>query len=332
MNRVNWFYISLLLIGIGLILYFAPKKETEIAFFGFAENLETEINYNYPVMVDQIFVTPGVAVDQNTLLIKLLRKTAKEELDKQSYRIETVRSELNAWIQKQESQKIDMELSYAEDLAQLDGKIEILNQEINSAKQLHSKLFDEEYQPTAEQSSKLKQLIDEKLKLEEDFKKRIDAHDKESQAGKMPFLSEINELTAEEAFEKEHKIIEIQVNAPQSGLIGNINCREGEHIPAFKTLMTIYEPHSALVKGYVHEESILEIGEDAEFEVSSLLKPELTYKGKLIGMGSRIVEIPVRLRKFPQIKTYGREITIEIPADNIFLQKEKVSVKLLKNK
>jgi hypothetical protein len=96
--------------------------------------------------------------------------------------------------------------------------------------------------------------------------------------------------------------------------------------------MTIYEPHSALVKGYVHEESILEIGQNAGFEVSSLLKPELQYKGTLIGMGSRIVEIPTRLRKFPQIKTYGREITIQIPADNIFLQKEKVSVKLVQEK
>jgi hypothetical protein len=44
----------------------------------------------------------------------------------------------------------------------------------------------------------------------------------------------------------------------------------------------------------------------------------------VIGMGHRIVEIPERLRKIPEIKTYGREVLIQIPSDNKFLQKEKV--------
>ena len=47
-----------------------------------------------------------------------------------------------------------------------------------------------------------------------------------------------------------------------------------------------------------------------------------------MGMGSRIIEIPDRLRKNPTFKTYGREIQVEIPSDNQFLQKEKVILKL----
>jgi hypothetical protein len=47
-------------------------------------------------------------------------------------------------------------------------------------------------------------------------------------------------------------------------------------------------------------------------------------------LGSRIVEIPERLRKNPDLKTYGREVLIAIPPSNLFLQKEKVILNLLK--
>ena len=51
----------------------------------------------------------------------------------------------------------------------------------------------------------------------------------------------------------------------------------------------------------------------------------------ITGLGSRIVEIPDRLRKNPDLKTYGREVLISIPPTNFFLQKEKVILNLLKS-
>ena len=53
------------------------------------------------------------------------------------------------------------------------------------------------------------------------------------------------------------------------------------------------------------------------------------YTGKVIGLGSRIVEIPSRLRKIEAIKAYGREVLIEISKENCFLQNEKVSIKFI---
>jgi hypothetical protein len=46
--------------------------------------------------------------------------------------------------------------------------------------------------------------------------------------------------------------------------------------------------------------------------------------GVISGLGHRIIEIPERLRKIPELRTYGREVLIEIPNNNHFLQKEKV--------
>lgn len=328
MKRVNLFYLALVVITVGLVWLFLPKNENEVAFYGFAENLETEINYNYPVLVEEILVTSGQEIDKDSPLIRLNRMSSKESLVEEPYKIITLRKEMEVWKQKKESEITDLQLKFEEDQSAIEFKISKLNQEIERTKNIKAQFYGKG-EASPEQSAEIDRLESEQVRLVSEFEQKKEALEKEKQAGLNPFRSEILELEAQQSFDEAHKEQSILVKAPHSGLIGNINCREGEHIPSFKTLMTFYEPHSSLVRGYIHEESILEIGEEATFEVSSLLQDEITYTGKLVGMGSRIVEIPTRLRKFPQIKTYGREITIEIPIDNTFLQKEKVGVKLV---
>ena len=79
----------------------------------------------------------------------------------------------------------------------------------------------------------------------------------------------------------------------------------------------------------MHESLILHVSVGDSLEVGSTSQPEHRIMGKVTGLGSRIVEIPERLRKHPQLKTYGREVLIQIPAQNPFLQKEKVVLNLL---
>ncbi|HRW74331.1 MAG TPA: hypothetical protein P5563_00425 [Saprospiraceae bacterium] len=56
------------------------------------------------------------------------------------------------------------------------------------------------------------------------------------------------------------------------------------------------------------------------------IRTELSCRGQVVALGTRVVEIPERLRKMPEIKTYGREILVAIPPANEFLQKEKVQL------
>jgi len=92
-------------------------------------------------------------------------------------------------------------------------------------------------------------------------------------------------------------------------------------------LLTFYKPHSNIVRGYVHEDQTAVVGIGDVLEVYSLKREDAVYSGKVIGLGSRIVEIPTRLRKLPDFKTYGREVVVEISTDNVFLQKEKVGIR-----
>ena len=89
-------------------------------------------------------------------------------------------------------------------------------------------------------------------------------------------------------------------------------------------MIDFYEQNPNVVVGFVHESLTPQIREGDSLLVISSLHPEHRLSGRITGLGHRIVEIPERLRKIPELKTYGREVMIEIPTENSFLQKEKV--------
>ena len=182
------------------------------------------------------------------------------------------------------------------------------------------------YQPLQD---KIKAAEKEKQLVEETYALRLKALSDQKRMGKNPYREQIARLEAELQFDRDHRIQPITVTAPSDGLIGNIHCKEAEHVSSFQTLLSFYEPHPQFVKGYVHENLSLKVAVGDTFLIRSTKDASVVYKGAVTGLGSRIVEIPERLRKMPEVRAYGREVSVEISPDNSFLQKEKVALELL---
>jgi len=75
LKQFNLFYISVLLSC--ALLYFVllePEDTSSFSIYGFAESNETEVNYNYPVVIEKILVTPGEKVDSGQVLMHLTRR------------------------------------------------------------------------------------------------------------------------------------------------------------------------------------------------------------------------------------------------------------------
>lgn len=334
MQRFNVFYIAIVLIGILLFTLFRPSTHGDLSFYGFAESNETEINYNYPVVVDHILVTQGQAVKKGDTLIKISRRKSKERLEDQSFRMAELKAEEALWKQKKESELAELSLTKQTKLEEADTKIKQVEKELAFKKSLAEGLNsvspnNSAYQPLEE---KLAELKSERARTEEAYNLRLQALRKELRLGNSPFQEQLNRLKAEQEFEASQKVQHIAVIAPTDGLIGNISCKEEEHIPSYTTLLSFYEPHSGIIKGYVHEDLTLQVNLGDKFEAASLKDENMVYPGKVIGLGSRIVEIPTRLRKIPEVKNYGREVLVEIDKDNRFLQKEKVSLRFISGK
>lgn len=331
MKRINVFYLSLFPLGIILFVFFVLQSRETVSFYGFAETNETEINYNYPVVVNKIRVTPGQYVKKGDVLMNLSRMATKDQMLDQDYLISELQTEETMWQQQKQN---DIDVMRAErqlKLEELDNKLTSLRQELAYQQSLAEGLStlekdQENYRPLLD---KIKATQKEKQLVEESYALRLKALSDQKRMGKNPYREQIARLEAELQFDKDHRIQPITVTAPSDGLIGNIHCKEAEHISSFQTLISFYEPHPQFIKGYVHENLSLKVAVGDTFLVRSTKDASIAYKGAVTGLGSRIVEIPERLRKMPDVRTYGREVSVKISPDNSFLQKEKVALELV---
>jgi len=329
MRYINLFYIVLLLLGISLYFLWTDSNHNQVlSFYGFAESNETEVNYNYPVVVKEILVKPGQEVSAGQNLLKLARVQSKEQLADHSFRISKLESEALLWTNARDNEIKKIDNEYDISRSALLNKINSLEKELAYKKSLVKDLKSINtqqviYDPITDE---IKELNESLSQLDKTYSLKSSAVKQELKLGKNPFAQQIQKVKAEVVFDESLKEREIIVSAPSDGLIGNIFCKEAEHIPSYKTLLSFYEPHSNVVRGFVHEDLTLKVKMETKFKVSSLKDAGIVYEGHVIGLGSRIIEIPVRLRKMPDLKTYGREILVEIPKSNTFLQKEKVAL------
>ena len=77
-----------------------------------------------------------------------------------------------------------------------------------------------------------------------------------------------------------------------------------------------------MVLAYVQEKYDIKINTGDTVWISSAYNSDKKTKGIISAKGNRIVEIPEKFRKIPDVRIYGIEVFINIPADNRFLQKE----------
>lgn len=331
MRYLKPYYIIAVLIG-GWIIWFniqGNKKAEE--FYGFAENRDTEINFNYPVVVKKIHITEGQKVKEGDLLFQLQRVQPREELAEESYRITELRAEAEVWRSKKVGDLKIKKAEYQLSRQTLENKMDELSRELSYKKSLYGGIQSLE-KTTLDFSSMEKEIEDlqqQKNMLDSLYLLERENIEEELKIGKNPYIAEIQRMEARMDFDESQLIQNIEIRAPFEGLVGNIQCKEEEHLPSFKVLMNFYEPNPSMVKGYIHEDLILKVKVDDQLMIGSTNNQEILIQGKVTGLGSRVVEIPSRLRKIPDLKTYGREVLISIPSDNTLIQKEKVIIEVL---
>ncbi len=318
-----------------LLMYMANTIQSESAFFyGFAENKQTEISHDQDVHVSKIYVKNGQEVRAGDLLIEVIDpniglKLKDLEIEKEAVQVTTNDKtiEIKNRISQIESEKLAKIIELKSDIKELETEIEV-NKSLYEGLKTIQKSGEEYQSPDLVKLNFLK----ENLKNTEVSMQRLINEQKR-------MLSNVTKPGAVKAKSIDAKLDHFKlkegslaIHAPFDGLVGTISCKEGENISSFSSLLDLYKHNPTQVKGFVHESMLLEVAIGDELEVASTLHPDIKIVGEVIGLGSRIVEIPERLRKMADFKTYGREVVIEIPSDNKFLQKEKVMLNISSEK
>ena len=330
MKRFNLLYIFVALIVVLLWNMNLQYKKQTVVFYGFAENKETEINLEHAIRVDQIFVTTGQKVSQGQPLIEVSHNKLPLKLNDLVYEEEEARVKRMLWEDEIRGSIDKLMTKKAVKQSEINASIKKIKAKITYNRSLVKGLENVEENTSGIYSKETAARI---TGLEQEFQTSILPLDTEINRLRQklksnnPYNVELKKLKSEQQF-YEDKGRKLSIDAPSAGLIGNIHCKEAENIPSFRTLITFYEENPTLVKGYVHEKSVIHVNVGDSLMVSSSLQEDYECQGVITGLGSRIIEIPDRLRKYPEIKNYGREVLIKIPSDNKLLQKEKVILKL----
>jgi multidrug resistance efflux pump len=334
MKKFNLIYILALLIAVLLIASINFKMDSSVTFYGFAENKETEINMEKPIEITKIYVTTGQKVEKGTVLLDVLSFGLPLKINNKNFEIEELQTKYSLWKTDLDWKISQYNIELNEKTSKIQSEIDVYNSQIAQNKKLAENIKSININNGTENSTVKNPLSIkiEGLQKELDFTKniintQISSLKSERFAKSNPLLSKISSLKGEVDF-LNSKIVKQTIIAPSDGLIGNIHCKEDEKIASFNTLITFYEESPTQVVGYIHEDLLLKININDSIKVFSSSRPGIKNAGIVKTLGSRIVEIPPRLRKIKELKTFGREIIIEIPPENPFLQKEKVILNL----
>jgi multidrug resistance efflux pump len=326
-NKVNWFYI---LIGVLLVsmLYISGRyfKGSGNASIGIAQTTEYKINSEKSALVKSINVVPGMQVKEGDLLVELTSQALEIEIAKLENRISVLKSE-----RSEKAKLADAEIAYIK--AQNDIVMEELDAEImqTTSEMTMNETLTREFisaqKPTAENPQAIKinslktrkqkhiQAIDIKIK---DVRQEMatDQHLLENQI--ILQESELKLLNDEKS--------KLSKYASASGVVKNLYVKPGEQVDAFTQLLEINPLRPTTVVAYLVNKKADGFPIGATVTVSSYDQRSNSVAGKVIGYGS-VNELPEILQKSTAVKAFGQEVFIEVSADNLLANGEKVLIR-----
>jgi DNA-binding XRE family transcriptional regulator len=306
------------------------EGQSHNTFFGAAETEGQTLNSEYDVVVKELKIKVGQQIKVGDTLALFMRADFAN-LNRQG--IEKNQEIKQYEVEKQSKvNEINREISILDGkkealLTDLEAQIKILQLENNVQTDLKKILSgNTEGGGSNIKNEKINVLRDAIKKTEQQIRQQkslLQAQIKSSQA---VLGSKIEQSEQAIGFiENEKK--ELFMLATMDGFIENIFVGTNEVAPQYKPLFKINPKKPNRVKGFIYENSnwVFSLGDSVVLSSSARL--DLTTNGIIIGCSPQLVELPIRLRKFSELKTWGREIYIQLPATNDYYIGEKVMIK-----
>jgi len=330
MRKLIWAW----LVALGGVFFLTWLYQGEAtSFHGIAEAAETSISVQNAVEVLQVYVVPGQEVHPGDTLVELSRPDLVQRINEVTLGLDAMqgRSGLN-------TAGIDQKV--AEVQADLQNRRNTLQFEIEKLKS--------DYARNQEIASKLKSLPAGSVPLSsgnDAMSIRIRSLERELEVAEQSAANQIRLLRGNRGLQNQSSKAEIEakmrelelLKAEQKALtivsnsdwvVATVEARDGERVSAFDPIITLTRRTPTMVRGYIQEKVYNTVRVGDSVEVASLGNLHGKVKGVVVGMGSRIVEFPLRLRKVPEIMVYGREVSIRIPEQNDFLLGEMTAIRL----
>ena len=306
-------------------------KDTNTAIVAQVEPMKKAISYHKAIRIEEIYVIPGQMVKPGDILVKVTRPDLVLDVEKKNNEIERLLIDKTMTESKYAGKRQQLVMDRDSKLRRINGEIEQLKVIVSNNQQLSSQFGSlTGYADTIQQYGTSYYKIElEGLKEEIDFIKQ--QYVLEVNASKRIYDEELKAYEIlKRQLEKELEVLLIEENqliktAEVHGTVGSVSAQRGELLSPYTTILSIYESNPTVIKAVMNE------GYKYKIEVGETVKVESTNRnynidGKIIEIGARIIEYPSRLKVNQNVQMWGQELFIKIPADNKFLNGERVAV------
>ena len=329
----DWLLYLVWVIVFVLVMIFTLTHELEsTSFFGITETREIVISSESSLDIKTINVAEGQSVSQGQILVELISPDLTIKINQISHQLDELKAQKGVNKNELISNINQLKAEKKSVISEINNKIRQLENQYNINKALTSELKSIPIRENSEESSTSNPIYLEIESLQQELALkinpidiRIDLMQAVLDASESPIEIQVERLEKELDLLKQEKD-NLTISAQISGIIGSVNFKAGEKVAPHKPILTLHTKNPSLIKGYIYEDVYTKISVGMEVNVTSLTDSKTQIIGTIVGVGSRIVEYPVRLRKHPELQQWGREIMIKIPSVNPLILGEKVLI------
>jgi multidrug resistance efflux pump len=328
--KINSFYI-LVVVLLGALFFLTKKlyNGSGKSWVGIAEAKDYTISSEKQATVQALRVVQGQAIAKGDTLIILASQKLNQDIDKLENKIATLQSE-KAEKQNLIKSEIDLLMSTQSiEVNRLEKEITQAESELKLNKSLTAELkLGGDSVQASPLEVKIKSLKEEIALRNQSFKIKINDIRVKNNTDQLLLQNQIQLLQNELALLKGERQGLIKI-ASSDGVVQSVPVKAGEEVDAYTHLLSILPKSPTSVIGYLQGEKenptigtkVQLLGYDARWKMA---------EGKVIGYGA-ITALPEILQKSTAVKAFGKEIFIELPAQNDFSSGEKLLIRLWEN-
>lgn len=303
------------------------QGQSEHTFFGTAESEPQTINFEHDVLVQDVRVVVGSQVKKGDTLAILYRS----ELDKTTVDrladINQVEVEKNAKTETLNKERDVLSARQAARMSELISQMRVLHIEDSIKSSVKTSIYNNLPYDNKLVREKIAALEEEIRQSQKQTIEQIRQIDAQRQATQMISQAKISQVRQDLDYVKSEKG-KLILFAPIDGFVEQVNISRGSLVQSYKDLFKINPKKPNKIIGFIHESSDVPFQLGDSISLQSSLRLQIQTKGVIIGSNPKLVELPYRLRKFTELRAWGREIYIQMPDTNRFYIGEKIVLTL----
>lgn len=329
--RINFLYLLMVAAAIACYqIVLRLRSQGDHTFFGSAETESCPVNVDFPALVQRVWVRPGLQVRRGDTLAVLFRAELNQKSQEYLLEMERLDAEQTTKVKLLAKER---DLALAQQSAQLskwEEEIRLLEAEMALQNDLKA-VVGAPAQP-ANASSNLKA-------------KQIEALRKAMEQAKGQYVEQLAQIAAQQKGSEElHRLKTAQIRqsmgfvdaekprlvllSPIDGYVEQVSLAAREMVQPYRELFRIFPHTPNKVIGFLHESATIPFRIGDTVQLASASRPNIFCRAILTGSSPKMVELPFRLRKFSELRTWGRELYIQLPSENPFFIGEKIVAKL----